>query len=222
MNNEYDLSNQKIQKIAEYWDAYSPEFDEAHNTENLNLWKQELERAIGSNGRGKILDIGTGTGFLALMLAEMGYQAIGVDIADAMMDIGRKKAADRNLNVDFVLSTGEQLPYEGPCFDAVVNCRVLWTLMDPIAATKEWIRVLKPGGKVISFMRIMQVSSEGRESFYSCNGMPIELPLRNATEEDYLRVYAEAGLVNNRAEKLPAAMSVADMPGWSVFIGEKA
>ena len=211
----------KIESIAAYWDAYSSNFDAAHATETLVLWKQELVRTVGESRKQKILDVGTGTGFLALMLAESEYDVTGIDISEAMLAIGREKADARGLQIPFIQSTGECTPFPPGSFDAVVNCRVLWTLTEPVVAVREWMRVLKPGGKVISFMRVMDVVSESGDAFYHCEGIPIELPLCCASEEDYLNIYRAAGLGNIHTEKLPSALSCANLPPWSAFIGEK-
>ena len=48
--------NTAINTIKNYWDNYSTEFDDAHNTEDIGLWKKELIRLTGTEKRG-ILDV---------------------------------------------------------------------------------------------------------------------------------------------------------------------
>lgn len=75
------IDSKDIEAIAKYWDERSQYFDEEHNTENLSLWSQELMKLLKEDNGDvkKILDIGTGTGFLALLLAGNGYDVTGVD-----------------------------------------------------------------------------------------------------------------------------------------------
>ena len=147
-----------LDTIAAYWNSRAAEFDSEHDTEDLALWSRTLEQAIGLNGAGSVLDVGTGTGFLALLLAKLGYTVSGVDIAADMLAQGVEKAKCFGLNVDFREAACERLPFADETFDAVVNCRVMWTLTAPEEAAREWKRVLKPGGKVISFMRMMDMT----------------------------------------------------------------
>ena len=208
----------KHKRIAAYWNERSPLFDEEHDTEDISLWSRELEKVIGLSGEGKILDVGTGTGFLALMLGQLGYEVTGIDLAEKMLELGRKKAGQMELSIVFMQSSCEQLPFPDNSFDAVVNCRVMWTLPEPVQALKEWKRVLKPGGKVISFMRMMPIDSAA--DYY---GEDVELPLRKGERKDYVAAYETAGLTEIAVTELPAQMSRAeDMPSWTMFTGRKA
>ena len=78
-----------LDTIAAFWNGRAAEFDSEHDTEDLALWSRTLEQAIGLNGAGSVLDVGTGTGFLALLLAKLGYTVSGVDIAADMLAQGR-------------------------------------------------------------------------------------------------------------------------------------
>lgn len=202
--------------ISSYWNEAAEGFDAQHDIEDVALWREALEGAVGLNGNGATLDVGCGTGFLALMLAELGYRSTGLDFAGNMLAIGREKAVSRGVSVDFVEGTCEELPFEDDSFDAVLNCRVMWTLPDPVKAVREWKRALKPGGKVVSFMRMMPLKGGGHY------GGEIELPLTSGRREDYVAVYESAGLVDIQVIELPEAMSRAeDMPGWTMFTGKK-
>jgi SAM-dependent methyltransferase len=96
----------------------------------------------------EILDVGTGTGFVALIAAEQGLTVTGLDWSEIMLAQAREKAADRGLTVHWVQGLIETLPFQDNRFDLLSARHVLWTLLDPPGAFREWRRVLRPGGTV--------------------------------------------------------------------------
>ena len=215
----------EIDVIAKYWDDYSPEFDAAHDTEDIDLWREELSRLTERKTGLKVLDIGTGTGFLALMLAELGNDAWGIDVSDKMMELGRQHAKERQVNVTFQHSEGEHLPFADDTFDVVVNCRVLWTLVEPEVSLKEWKRVLKPGGKMLGFMR--KHVKDWSYSVYE-GGLDDRLPLKNATDDVYIHYLSRAEYTNPQVIDMPPELTVRKegkdgepMPPWVCVYGEK-
>ncbi len=117
--------------------------------EQRAVWKETLAEIVGSEPL-DILDVGTGPGFLALLLGEMGHQCTGVDLSKEMVKIAQEKADTKNLQqCKFLIGDAEKLDFEDESFDVVVNRHLLWTLLHPGVALREWVRVLKPGGKLV-------------------------------------------------------------------------
>jgi ubiquinone/menaquinone biosynthesis C-methylase UbiE len=119
---------------------------------NRDGWRKLLGSVlhdVGQNSR--ILDFGTGTGFIASILAEMGYNVVGVDLSKAMLDRARENIERHGLSerAYLMLSDGENLDIEDNSMDSVVSRWVLWTLPDPGKGIEEMIRVTKPGGRII-------------------------------------------------------------------------
>jgi ubiquinone/menaquinone biosynthesis C-methylase UbiE len=96
-----------------------------------------------------VLDVGCGTGFLALQLAALGHRAFGVDLADEMLDLARRKAAAAGLAAHFEIGDAERLPGADASFDLVIERHVIWTLPEPDVALREWARVLRTGGRAV-------------------------------------------------------------------------
>lgn len=141
------------EKIRARWNGMAETFDQCpgHGVQSAceeQEWKAVLIQELGEQPL-KILDVGTGTGFLAMLLAEMGHTVTGVDIADNMLHQAIRKAADKNFLIDFQTGDAEQLPFADGMFDAVVNRHVFWTMPQPEKAASEWLRVIKPGGRLV-------------------------------------------------------------------------
>lgn len=136
-------------KIQEYWDREREHAFFEDDAEE-EAWKNVLYAEFGREKQ-KILDVGTGNGSLALLLAEMGHDVVGIDISEGMLSVAIEKAKERGVNPDFMIGDAESLDFEDECFDAVVSRVVLWTLPHYETAISEWRRVLKPSGKVYAF-----------------------------------------------------------------------
>ena len=214
--------------ISKKWTERAPTFDDDHATEDITLWRETLEELICRKGNGSVLDIGTGTGFLANMISELGYCSVGIEFSEGMLEVGRQNTARRGTAVEYILGDGETLPFADNTFDAVVNCRVLWLLLDPVNAIKEWKRVLKPGGAVLSFVRITtpeekaQMLSDTSGKMRYPKKVVQAMPLMAAAIDAHLAAYQDAGFHNPEAILLRRDLSLQEgAKPWYAFRGVK-
>ncbi len=150
------MEDAKFKKeIAEYWDESSKEYDTCPGhgmlgDDEKEAWMKFLNEII-PDGTKKVLDVGCGTGFLTLLLAEMGYTVKGIDLSEGMQADAKKKVKENGFNdrVTFEICDAENTNEEDDEYDLVINRHLLWTLPHPYEAVDEWIRVTKPGGSVI-------------------------------------------------------------------------
>jgi ubiquinone/menaquinone biosynthesis C-methylase UbiE len=148
-----DHTDRVKQQVATHWNRRAPSFDDdfGHSIRTPGeraAWDRILALVLEALPGLAALDVGCGTGFLALELAARGHQVVGVDFAPAMIEEARRKATARGLSVRFEEADAEQLPFAPGSFDLVISRHLLWTLPHPLAAIDEWIRVLRPGGRL--------------------------------------------------------------------------
>ncbi|MGE3272162.1 MAG: class I SAM-dependent methyltransferase [Chloroflexota bacterium] len=141
--------------ITEYWDHRGAVYDgqPGHGIRDQverDAWLAEL-RALLPAPPADALDVGTGTGFLALLIADLGHRATGVDLSDGMLGEARSKAAALSGERRPVLLVGDahEPPLPPASQDAIVSRHVLWTLRDPSLALRNWRELLRPGGSLI-------------------------------------------------------------------------
>ena len=143
------------QRVKDYWTQRSHDFGTVRKNELENemgqRWLHEIERFLPEGGSLDILDVGTGTGFFAVLLAQQGHRVEGIDLTPAMLEEARWLAKQRNLDITFREMDAQNLAYPDDTFDVVISRNLTWTLPDPESAYAEWFRVLKPGGVLLNF-----------------------------------------------------------------------
>ncbi|HJQ22300.1 MAG TPA: methyltransferase domain-containing protein [Blastocatellia bacterium] len=96
-----------------------------------------------------LLDLGCGTGNLAVHLSHQAYDVTACDIAERMIEEGRRAFAGAAIRWLLLPASWRRLPLDSAAFDAVVATSVFEYLSDPDAVLSECSRVLKPGGWLI-------------------------------------------------------------------------
>lgn len=105
-----------------------------------------------------VLDVGAGTGRVAIPLALRGCNVVALEPAHGMLDKLRTKAGDTKLSV--VVGEGGQLPFSAGCFDAVVIARLLYLTTDWPEILREVHRVIAVGGSLLHEWGNGQVDEE--------------------------------------------------------------
>ena len=115
-------------------------------------WVALVSRLAGCSLEGKtVLDLGCGPGFFPCTLGAEGAKVYGIDTSDNMLACARANAEKRGVNAVMLHMDAESLSFPEATFDLVVTRNVTWTLPNPVAAYRECLKVLKPGGKLLVF-----------------------------------------------------------------------
>jgi ubiquinone/menaquinone biosynthesis C-methylase UbiE len=147
-----DSQTFKIRDASSY-DTVTEQFD--FFTEHLSTPLAERMVSLAEiHGAISVLDIGTGTGVVALQAAKKigaGGKVCGIDLSEAMLERATAKAEKLRLTkkVEFRQMDAENLELAGESFDRVVSLFALLHFPNPLIALKEIYRVLKPGGGLV-------------------------------------------------------------------------
>jgi len=108
----------------------------------------ELVR-VGELSRGRVLDVGCGTGENALYLAGNGFSVIGVDLSNRAIGVARAKVAERKLKADFQIGNALSLDFKNGFFDNVIDSGLFHTFSDDDRPSyaREIARVLALRGR---------------------------------------------------------------------------
>ena len=146
--------NKKAQ-VAEMFNNIAGRYDFLNHFLSMGIDKGWRKKAIAEAGTvqpKKILDVATGTADLAIAAAQLKPQQItGIDIADQMLEVGRKKILENRLSHIITLQTGdsESIHFTTDAFDVVMCAYGVRNFEHLEAGLKEMCRVLRPGGKVV-------------------------------------------------------------------------
>lgn len=140
-------------RLTAYWDERGASYDGANaggldSPQHHQAWIDDL-RDLLPPPPASVVDVGTGTGFLAILLSELGYDVAGYDLAEGMMAQARAKVAGLARPPTFAVGDAHDPPVPPAAADLVTSRYLMWTLPDPARALAAWRRALKPDGRLL-------------------------------------------------------------------------
>lgn len=142
----------KKEQVAKMFDTISTKYDNLNRVISFGIdvkWRKKILKMVAATNPATILDIATGTGDLAILLAETkAEKIIGLDISAGMLEVGKQKIAHKNLShkIEMVLGDSENIPFEDNSFDAITVGFGIRNFEDLEKGLSEILRVLKPNG----------------------------------------------------------------------------
>jgi len=190
---KYDIE----EKVVDYWTKRVADFSDVRENEldsGLSReWVDDIMSYISplmENGQNlKVLDVGTGVGYFAILLYGKGLQVTGIDLTPDMIERAEVLADRYGADVNFKVMDAMNLEYEDASFDVVITRNLTWTLPDVDKAYKEWHRVLKKGGVLLNYdanyanmknLDATLIDDDKKEEPYGHQGMTYALEAENA------------------------------------------
>jgi demethylmenaquinone methyltransferase/2-methoxy-6-polyprenyl-1,4-benzoquinol methylase len=171
----------KKEQVAKMFDTISGNYDNLNRVISFGIdikWRKKVLQLVAKSNPKTILDIATGTGDLAILLAKTdAAKIIGLDISSGMLQVGVKKIADKNLSntIEMILGDSENMPFADNSFDAITVAFGIRNFETLEKGLTEIVRVLKPNGVFVILETSVPDKTPYRQgyNFYSKNILPI-------------------------------------------------
>jgi 2-polyprenyl-3-methyl-5-hydroxy-6-metoxy-1,4-benzoquinol methylase len=142
-------------KLLNNWTVEAANYSASVNKELHSFKRQAWLDLIRENTRTRealdVLDVGTGPGFFAILMALDGHRVTAIDCTESMIAQARTNAEREGAKVNFILADSHATDFPNETFDLIISRNVTWTLLDADRTYCEWKRILKPGGRVVIF-----------------------------------------------------------------------
>ena len=177
----YNTDQTKKEEVREMFDNIAPKYDLLNHTLSMSIDRVWRRRVVGEVRRakpGRILDVATGTGDLAIAMARRirDVQVLGVDLSEQMLAVARRKIEARGLDGRIVLDRGDaaRLAVADASVDVATVAFGVRNFGDLGAGLRELARTIKPGGKVVilEFSRPRNRVFRALYEFYSYKILP--------------------------------------------------
>lgn len=159
-----DSSDEMVDHLVDFFDRIAPVYDTWANGQHQRVAARLVDLATPARGE-TVLDVGTGTGLVANMIAPRVDPGVvfGIDISENMLAIARSK---KPKNVQFIGMAAEHLVFRPDTFDVVAMGEALAYLADPTAALAEANRVLRPGGRLAISCQRRSLNTRAQDLFF--------------------------------------------------------
>jgi demethylmenaquinone methyltransferase/2-methoxy-6-polyprenyl-1,4-benzoquinol methylase len=142
----------KKEQVEQMFDNIAGNYDSLNRVISFGIdvkWRKKVLKIVSDSKPKIILDIATGTGDLAILMTETNAEKIiGLDISAGMLEVGRIKIKEKNLNskIEMVLADSENMPYTDNYFDAITVAFGVRNFENLEKGLTEILRVLKSNG----------------------------------------------------------------------------
>lgn len=171
----------KKEQVAQMFNTISGNYDGLNRVISFGIdikWRKKVLQLVATKNPDSILDIATGTGDLAILMTQTkASKIIGLDISEGMLEVGRKKINDKNLQnkIEMILGDSENMPFPDNHFDAITVSFGIRNFETLEKGLSEILRVLKPNGIFV----ILETSNPTKTpykqgyNFYTKNILPL-------------------------------------------------
>ncbi|MCI9845116.1 bifunctional demethylmenaquinone methyltransferase/2-methoxy-6-polyprenyl-1,4-benzoquinol methylase UbiE [Flavobacterium pectinovorum] len=171
----------KKEQVAQMFDTISGNYDNLNRVISFGIdvkWRKKVLKIVSDSKPKIILDIATGTGDLAILMAQSNAEKIiGLDISAGMLEVGRKKVEEKKLSdiIELIIGDSENMPFEDNYFDAITVGFGVRNFENLEKGFAEILRVLKPNGVFVILETSVPVKTPYKQGyrFYSKNILPI-------------------------------------------------
>lgn len=153
----YNQQQTKKEQVEAMFDNIAPSYDRLNHILSFQidrLWRNRVVRIVRRHTPQRILDVATGTGDLAILLARKikGASVVGVDLSEEMLNVARRKVHSEGLDSRILLEKGDAEGLTTIASDSVDVATVAFGVRnfeDLEGGLREMHRALKPGGKIV-------------------------------------------------------------------------
>jgi demethylmenaquinone methyltransferase/2-methoxy-6-polyprenyl-1,4-benzoquinol methylase len=176
-----DSALSKKEQVAKMFDTISGNYDNLNRVISFGIdikWRKKVLQIVSKSNPKVILDIATGTGDLAILMAQTNAEKIiGLDISAGMLEVGVKKIAAKNLSntIEMILADSENMPFEDNYFDAITVAFGVRNFENLEKGLAEILRVLKPNGVFVILETSVPDKTPYKQgyNFYTKNILPL-------------------------------------------------
>lgn len=176
-----DSELSKKEQVAKMFDTISGNYDGLNRVISFGIdvkWRKKVLRLVADKNPKTVLDIATGTGDLAILMANTSADTIiGLDISAGMLEVGEQKIRAQNLSnkITMVLADSEKIPYQDNTFDAITVAFGVRNFENLEIGLAEILRVLKPNGIFVILETSVPEKFPFKQGyqFYSRNILPL-------------------------------------------------
>ena len=179
-----------------------------------DIWTKLILEKAPRDGELKILDVGTGPGVFASILAAAGHDTTGIDISPKMLEEARANAASIGVSPTFIEMDSQHIDFPDNTFDMIISRNVMWIIQKPEEVYATWLRILKPGGVVIVFDY-----AHGKEGFASQTSEGFKKNVEEYKEkngEEPMMSFPVDKFEEARGWKKEVPLSHVERPQWDV------